>query len=136
MRRQEALTADHGLTFTCVLDESTLYRLAGSPEIHRAQLDHLATMAGAEHVDVRILPFSAGLVAANLGPFAKLTFTEGIENGLIHLEGHLATELISDPLTVAEHTARMQALVEVALPEPESVTVIERAIERTVLSDQ
>ena len=68
MRRQEALDADHGLTFRCVLDESTLYRVVGSTRrAARAQVEHLIEIAEAEHVDVRVLPFAAGLVPASRG---------------------------------------------------------------------
>lgn len=130
MQRQEALTADHGLTFTCVLDESTLYRQAGSADILRGQLEHLIGMATAEHVDVRVLPFSAGLVAANLGSFAKLEFTTGIEHGLVYLERPGTSELLSDPNDVALHTERMRTLLDVALPEHESVPLMKGAAER------
>lgn len=131
MLRQEALTADHGLTFTCVLDESTLYRQAGSAETLRGQLEHLIGMASAEHVDVRVLPFSAGLVAANLGAFAWLEFTTGLEHGLVYLERPGTSELISDPVDVAHHAARMRSLLDVALAEDESVRLMKRAVERT-----
>jgi transcriptional regulator with XRE-family HTH domain len=134
MQRQEALTADHGLTFTCVLDESTLYRRAGSADVLRDQLEHLISMADADHVDVRVLPFSAGLVAANLGAFAKLEFTAGIEHGLIYLERPGNSELLSDRDDVALHSARMSTLLEVALPERESVPLMERAVERAAPS--
>lgn len=130
MQRQEALTADHGLTFTCVLDESTLYRQAGSADILRGQLEHLIGKATAEHVDVRVLPFSAGLVAANLGSFAKLEFTTGIEHGLVYLERPGTSELLSDPNDVALHTERMRTLLDVALPEHESVPLMKGAAER------
>lgn len=130
MRRQEALTADHGLTFVCVLDESTLYRQAGSASVLRAELEHLTSLAGAEHVDVRILPFSAGLVAANLGPFAQLEFSDGLEAGLVYLERPGLSELIAEPAEVATHASRMASLLEVALSEEESVPLIEQAARR------
>lgn len=129
MRRQEALAADHGLTFTCVLDESTLYRVVGSPAILRGQLDHLIGMAGAEHVDVRVLPFSAGLVAAYLGPFSKIDFTTGIEQGLVYLERAGTNEFVVDRAEVAQHDERMAAVLAAALTEKESVPLIEHAVE-------
>ena len=130
MRRQWALTADHGLTFTCVLDESTLYRVVGSPEIMRGQLDHLVGMAGAGHVDIRVLPFSAGLVAAYLSPFAKMEFTTGIEQGLVYLERSGTNEFVVDPAEVAVHDERMAAVLAASLTERESVPLMERAVQR------
>lgn len=131
MRRQEALTSDHGLTFTCVLDESTLYRPAGSVAVLRGQLEHLIGMAEAEHVDVRVLPFSAGLVGANLGPFAKLDFSTGIEHGLVYVEGSVgSTDFRTDPTDVASYDARMARLLDAALTERESVPLLEDAVRR------
>jgi len=131
MRRQEALTSDHGLTFTCVLDESTLYRPAGSDAVLRHQLEHLIGMAEAEHVDVRVLPFSAGLVGANLGPFAKLDFSTGIEHGLVYVEGSVgSTDFRTDPVEVAGYDTRMRALLASSLTERESVPLLEHAAQR------
>jgi transcriptional regulator with XRE-family HTH domain len=130
MRRQEALTSDHGLTFVCVLDESTLYRVVGSPAILRGQLDHLIGMAGAEHVDVRVLPFSAGLIATNLGPFSKIDFTTGIEQGLVFLERPGTNEFVVDRTEVSLHDERMAAVLAASLTERESVPLIERAVQR------
>jgi transcriptional regulator with XRE-family HTH domain len=129
LRRQEALAEDHGLQFRCVLDESTLYRAVGSPDVLRGQLEHLIDAAAAEHVDLRILPFSAGLVAGNLGPFAKLEFSEGLEEGLVHVEGpDGTTSFADDPMKLAEYEKRMEKILGAALSEKESVPLIKRAI--------
>ena len=76
MRRQEALAADHGLTFSCVLDESTLHRVVGSTRIQREEVEHLIAIAEAEHVDVRVLPFSSGLLPSSRDSFALLEFAD------------------------------------------------------------
>ncbi len=130
LRRQEALLPDHGLTFTCVLDESTLYRVVGSPTVLGEQLEHLAGVARAEHVDLLVLPFSAGLVATNLGSFARLEFSSGLENGLIHVEGPDGTDFLSEPTRIADYETRMDRILEAALPEHESVSLIDEALAR------
>jgi transcriptional regulator with XRE-family HTH domain len=130
LRRQEALRAEHGLMFRCVLDESTLYRVAGTPEVLRGQLQHLVDVAGAEHVDVRVLPFSAGLVAANVGSFAKLEFSAGLESGLVFVESPSASAFVSDPEEIRPYEQRMADILGKALSEEDSVPLIERAIRR------
>ena len=80
VRRQEALTTAHGLTLCCVLDESALYRVVGSPDILREQIRFLRTAAEPESVELRILPFSAGLVvSASQGAFAPSGLRGGPE---------------------------------------------------------
>jgi transcriptional regulator with XRE-family HTH domain len=130
LKRQEALSASHGLTFHCVLDESTLYRVVTSPDVLRTQIEHLIEAAEAEQVDVRVLPFSAGLVAANLGSFAKLEFAEGIELGLVHVERPGGAEFLADPAEIALHEARLATVLGAALSETESIPLMRRAAKR------
>ena len=130
MRRQEALTADHGLTFRCVLDESTLYRVVGSIDVLAGQVEHLIEIAEAEHIDLRVLPFSAGLVPASRESFSKLQFSEGIEHGLIFVERPVASEFLAEPGEVAVHDQRLAGLIEASLPEDEAVPLMKRALRR------
>lgn len=131
MRRQEALTADHGLTFRCILDESTLYRVVVAPDVLARQVQHLIQLAEAEHVDLRVLPFSAGLVPASRESFARLRFSAGLEHGLVYVERPgTASEFVAAPEDVAVHDDRWAALMEASLPESESVPLMERALRR------
>jgi transcriptional regulator with XRE-family HTH domain len=130
LKRQEALDAVHGLTFHCVLDESALYRVPGSPEILRAQLEHLLEMAGAEHVDIRVLPFTAGLVATSLSSFAKLTFSAGIEHGMVYVERPGGAEFLADPAEIALHEVRLATVLDAALDEEQSIPLLRRAAKR------
>ncbi|WP_433032679.1 helix-turn-helix domain-containing protein [Actinomycetospora sp. CA-053990] len=131
MRRQEALTASHGLSFHCVLDESTLHRVVGSPAILRSQVEHLIAVAQAEHVDVRVLPFSAGLLPGSREAFAKLDYSEGIEDGVVYVERPgMAGEFLTDPSEVSDHETWLDGLYAVALTEGESIPLMERAVRR------
>lgn len=127
LKRQEALAEEHGLDFHCILDESTLYRGVGSPEVLLAQVQHLLDVAEADHIDLRVLPFSAGLVAASRSPFAKLDFSAGIEHGIVHLENADGASFLADPGDVAAYESRLTTLDKVALSEPDSIPLIERA---------
>ncbi|MEJ2886503.1 helix-turn-helix domain-containing protein [Actinomycetospora aeridis] len=130
MRRQDALTADHGLTFDCVLDESVLHRVVGSPRTQRAQVEHLIAIAEAEHVDVRVLPFSAGLLPSSRDSFARLEY-DGFSGDMIYVEQpETAGELLDEPVRVAERSARLGALKAAALSEKESIPLMKDAIRR------
>ena len=129
LRRQEALKPAHGLMLHCILDESALYRVVGSREIVRRQIDHLVDLAAEEHIDVRILPFSAGLVLQGLTPFAKLEFATGIEQGMVYFEAPAST-FVSEAGEVATYDERMSALLAVALKENDSVPLMQYAARR------
>ena len=131
MRRQEALKEEHGLTFRCVLDESTLYRQVVDSAVLSRQIEHLIDVAEVEHVDVRVLPFSAGLLPASRESFSRLCFSTGIEHGLVFVERPGgASEFLADPGDIAVHDRRMAALVEASLPEDQSVPLMKRALRR------
>lgn len=131
MSRQKALTSDHGLYFRCVLDESTLYRMVGSPETQKAQIEHLIGIAEAEHVEVRIIPFVAGLVPNSRESFAHLMFEVGMGDGVIYIErSGNASEYLMEAEEVRVYRERLAVLVGASLPEPESIPLMERALDR------
>lgn len=130
-KRQHVLSAEHGLEFRCVLDESALYRLVSSSAVMRRQIEHLIAVAEAEHVDLRVLPFSAGPVGAYVESFAKLEFSEGLERGVVHVEHRDgSTVMHDDPDTIGQYEARMGTLLGAALSEDESIPLLRAALER------
>ncbi|MES0832870.1 helix-turn-helix domain-containing protein [Nocardiopsis tropica] len=69
MTRQALLAREAPPLVRVVLDESTLRRQVGSSRIMRAQLEALVVAAGRAHVDIRVLPFTAGAHASPNGSF-------------------------------------------------------------------
>ena len=130
MRRQEALAADHGLTFSCVLDESTLHRVVGSTRIQREEVEHLIAIAEAEHVDVRVLPFSSGLLPSSRDSFALLEFADQNVEDVVWVEqpGSAGEFLVGDD--VGDRSARLAAIHAASLPEKESVPLMKQAVRR------
>lgn len=129
-KRRDALEQAHGLDFHCILDESMLYRVVGSLDVLRAQIEHLVELSRAEHIDVRVLPFSAGIVASGRSPFAVLEFADGIEHGLVHLERADGVRIVSEPTEIDPYRQRWAALDRVALTEEESIPLMEEAARR------
>lgn len=128
--RQHVLSVEHGLQFRCVLDESILYRVVSSPDVLRRQIEHLVAVAEADHVDVRILPFSAGPVGAFVESFAKLEFSEGLEHGVVHVERGDGPALFLDPAEIATYEERMGRLLAATLREKDSIPLMTQAVER------
>jgi len=75
-RWQMRLTENRPVTLHALLDESVLYRMAGSPEVMRAQLEHLEKAAAAEGTDieVRVLPFTATGIPRWIASFSYLEY--------------------------------------------------------------
>jgi transcriptional regulator with XRE-family HTH domain len=130
MRRQEALAAGHGLTFSCVLDESTLHRVVGSARIQREEVEHLIAIAEAEHVDVRVLPFTSGLLPSSRDSFALLEFADQDVEDVVWIEqpGSAGEFLVGDD--VGERSARLAAIHAASLPERESIALMKDAARR------
>jgi transcriptional regulator with XRE-family HTH domain len=76
-RQQRVLYRPEPPTATFVVDELSLYRCVGSPEVMAAQMRHLAEVARLPHVVVQVLPAVAhpagasGLVITNEAAYAE-----------------------------------------------------------------
>ncbi|WP_281289437.1 helix-turn-helix domain-containing protein [Nocardia ninae] len=75
-RRQGLITRrTKAATYTAVLHEGVLRTVIGSRDVMAAQLRHLADLGSNTNVDIRVLPFWAGLpVGLSTGPFLILDF--------------------------------------------------------------
>ncbi|HEX5494466.1 MAG TPA: helix-turn-helix transcriptional regulator [Mycobacteriales bacterium] len=77
MARRDALAErDAPLRLRMVVDEGCLRRVVGGVKIMRAQLAHLAEMAGESMIDIRVLPFSSGGHASPEGQFSIVLMPE------------------------------------------------------------
>ena len=75
---QTRLTESPPVRVHALLDESVLYRMAGSPEVMRAQLAHLERViaAGRTNIEVRVLPFAATGIPRWVSSFSYLEYQE------------------------------------------------------------
>jgi hypothetical protein len=71
LRRQSLLTKPGAPTLWVVMEEGVLHRLVGGPKVMREQIDRLLEASQMEHVNLDIVPFSAG---AHVGAFAPFTY--------------------------------------------------------------
>jgi transcriptional regulator with XRE-family HTH domain len=88
MRRQDRLRSADPLRLTSVVDESVLFRLAGSPVVMAAQMRHLLGLMELPHVVVRVLPFTAGIRRTHVGHFMLLEIPDDLGSDLVYIEGH------------------------------------------------
>ena len=69
MQRQERLQEQESLVLNIVLDEAVLHRRVGGSAVMRSQLLHLAELASAPQITIRLLPFDVGAHPSPDGSF-------------------------------------------------------------------
>ncbi|WP_433242776.1 helix-turn-helix domain-containing protein [Streptosporangium sp. CA-135522] len=102
MARQERLTRSDAPTLWAVMDEATLRRPIGGPEVMLAQIDHLLAVTELPNVTLQIMPFHRGGHAAAGGPFSILRFPERDLPDVVYLE-QLTSALYVDKLDETDH---------------------------------
>lgn len=88
LKRQEALIRrPDPLRYSAVIDESVLRRAIGGAEVMVEQLRFLLQVMRLPHVELRILPFEAGMHRAHAGRFAILDFRDELGPSVVYVEG-------------------------------------------------
>jgi hypothetical protein len=75
LRRQEIFSRPGPLSVIVVLDESVLYKLIGTPQLMRDQLEHVIGLSKRHEVMIHVLPKSVGANAGLGGPVSLATAT-------------------------------------------------------------
>ena len=122
LRRQVALRREHGLTIRCFLDESALYRVVVSDNVLQAQIEHLVRLMDEPNIDVRILPFRAGVFTNNLNAFS-IVEVSGVGE-LVHLETSEGTAILDDSGSLARHKEVLTRIEEAALSRGDTLALL------------
>ncbi len=93
-RRQDRLHSATPLRLTAVVDESVLHREVGGPDVMAAQMRRLLELTELPHLDVRVLPFTAGLRRAHMDHFMLLEIPDDLGSDVVYIEGHAGETLL------------------------------------------
>ncbi|MEW1776676.1 helix-turn-helix transcriptional regulator [Streptomyces sp. NPDC086777] len=106
-----------------VLDEASVRRKIGGPEVLAGQLGHLLELSGLDEVSIRVLPFEAGAHYSTLGSFVLLGFPD--DDDLLYLE-HAAGSMTGgeDLELLARYQECFRTITDMALGEAESAELI------------
>jgi transcriptional regulator with XRE-family HTH domain len=117
MKRQAILTRDNPPTAWFLVDEASLRRCVGSPQIMAAQMAQLAAFARLPNVTIQVVPMiaHAGLV----GGFA-------LTESAAYVETAVVGQVFDDPEIFASLLTRFDTLRNEALRASESLALIER----------
>jgi hypothetical protein len=83
--RQERLTREPVLQFSCIVDEAVLLRGVGDDAVMRAQLAHLMEVTALANVEVRILPLKHNNALGGVPSFTIISFgsMDGVPGGAL-----------------------------------------------------
>ncbi|MEU7817292.1 helix-turn-helix transcriptional regulator [Pseudonocardia sp. NPDC049154] len=100
MQRQRALMRDdEPLRLAAVLDEALLNRQVGDRAVMDRQLRVLVELSERDNVDIRVLPFDAGLHRALAGPFTVLELRDRLAD-VVYIEGAAGDSYLDTPADV------------------------------------
>jgi DNA-binding XRE family transcriptional regulator len=102
LKRQDLLTAEGPPRVWSVIDEAALRRPVGGRAVMRAQLNHLAEVAGVPNVTIQVVPFGRGAHAAASGSFTVLRFGEPELPDVVYIE-QLTTALYLEKPEDVDH---------------------------------
>ncbi|BCJ34778.1 hypothetical protein Athai_22810 [Actinocatenispora thailandica] len=122
LERQEILDRPSPPLLWAVLDEGVLRRPVGTPDVMRAQLQHLLEMAQRQHIRLQVLPFAAGVHAAMDGAFEVLDLPN--REHVVYVEGPGAGRIFISPNVVTQLRLRFDALRGLALSPDDSANMI------------
>jgi len=77
LERQAILAKDEPPMMWYVIDEATLWRVVGSAEIMRVQIDRLISLAETPRIVIQVLTFADGTGVGSDGPIAIYDFADG-----------------------------------------------------------
>jgi transcriptional regulator with XRE-family HTH domain len=126
LARQERLTGDDPPEYWAMLNEAVIRRVVGGAEVMREQLGHIAEMAGLPHVNVQVLPFSAGVHPAMDGSFEILGFPEPGDPDVVYLENQAGSLYLEEQPEIDRYARMFSHLMAKALDPEESRRMIAR----------
>ena len=118
--------ASGGLRLWAIVDEVALRRPVGSPQIMRAQLEHLADVCDQPGFALQVVPDSAGAYAAP-GSFSILRFAVPDLPDVVYLEQLTSAMYLDKPVDVERYAAVIDKLSAAGAP-PEETKEIIRAL--------
>ena len=126
LARQRVILAEQQPAVHAVIGEGALRQMVGGSHVMRAQLARLAhASADDPQVTIRVLPFSAGAIAAlGIGSPTLLRFHAAPGIGVVHLAGLAGGVCLEAPPTIAAYLGALTRIRASALTPAESAQLI------------
>lgn len=126
-KRQMLLTQEPPLHMWAVMDEATLHRVVGGPDVMTAQLDRLieVTQLPGTDVTIQIIPYGAGAHPAMDSTFNILEFGDPSPR-VVYVEGLVGSIYVERPQDVHRYEQVFDRLQQMALSPQESAELVAR----------
>lgn len=124
MRRQAILQRVDPPRYWIVLDEATLRRVVGSPEVMTVQLRHLTHMAARHNIDIQVLPFAEGAHTATTGSFVIMDFPDARDASIAYIDAPTSSLSSEEDDELAEFESMFSGAQGSALSPEKSLTFI------------
>ncbi|WP_117211901.1 helix-turn-helix domain-containing protein [Allorhizocola rhizosphaerae] len=123
-RQRNLLNRPDAPLIDAVLDESVLHRVFGDPATMREQLLHVLALGTSPRIQLRILPFIAGVSTVS-GPFIVLEFPDQSDADAVYLENAVAPSYVLDRADgITRHRQVFERLCSAALSPADSLAYI------------
>jgi transcriptional regulator with XRE-family HTH domain len=110
IERQRLLTAETPPQLDVVLDEAVLHRVAGNRGVMHAQMNRLLHVSELPRVDIRVLPYDAGIPPVVTSKFILLSFDESSVPGVVFVEMHTGDLYLGPADGLADYEEAFQAI--------------------------
>ncbi|MFG2108122.1 helix-turn-helix domain-containing protein [Micromonospora chersina] len=125
MERQAVLSRDPAPQLFVVLDEMVVRRACGGSDVMADQLEHLMACAQQPHIQLHIVPASAGIYSGLAGAFILADLPDGSRAG--YVDNQLAAQIVEQPDGVASLGLSWDAVRGEALPLGLTLDVLQEA---------
>jgi hypothetical protein len=109
-RRQAMLEKADAPILWVVLDEASLRRPIGGPDVMKHQINYLIEQATRPNVTIQLLPYAVGAHAAEGGAFTLLRFAESDLPDVVYLEHLTGAQYIERPEDVEQYARAMDRI--------------------------
>jgi hypothetical protein len=127
-RQQRVTTSKNPLNVWAIIDEAVLHRVVGSPEVMRAQMEHLLHLGELWNVSLQVLPYQTGIHAAIDGSFVILSF-EGYPD-LLYIEHLLGCVYLEKPSETEKGRMIFEHLRSTAFNTTDSAALIREQVKK------
>ncbi len=125
MERQKLLWGNDPPRYWAVMDEAVLHREVGGKGVRDRQLKYLLEAVEMPHVNLQVLPFSAGEHCGLEGPFLILRFADKADTDVVYVENTMSAVYLEKQDDVDRYGLMFEHLIASALPQDESLRLIE-----------
>ncbi|WUH97300.1 helix-turn-helix domain-containing protein [Spirillospora sp. NBC_00431] len=124
-KRQERMTSADAPKMWAVLNEAVIRREVGGPATMIEQLEHIATMSRLNHINIVVLPYSAGAHPSMDGPCNVLRFPEPADPDVVYVQYRRGSIYLEDAAEVDAYVDLFDHLRSRALSPDESRALME-----------